>query len=69
MRRHRDPFAVKKKLTTGEREYLYYSLKSLERQGIKDISRMPFPLKIILESLLRQIDRGIGTADDVRRLF
>ncbi len=69
MRRHRDPFAVKKKLTAGEREYLYYSLKSLEQQGIKDISRMPFSLKIILESLLRQIDSGIGTADDVSRLL
>ena len=36
--------------------YNYYQLKALEEAGIGEISRLPFSIRVLLESLLRQYD-------------
>ncbi len=46
----------------------YYSLAKLADQGIGSLDRLPFSIKILLESLLRNVDGFQVTAEDVDRL-
>ncbi|MCX8042833.1 MAG: aconitate hydratase AcnA [Desulfobacterota bacterium] len=55
-------------LRTESGASVYYRLDVLARTGIADIARLPFSIKVLLESLLRHED-GIGvTRDDIIRL-
>ena len=47
--------------------YEYYSLKSLEKQGY-DIQHLPYSIKVLLESVLRQCDGHIITEEHIRNL-
>ncbi|WP_117169568.1 aconitate hydratase AcnA [Paraliobacillus sediminis] len=47
---------AQKKFDLNGKTYNYYQLKSLENAGIGDISRLPFSIRVLLESLLRQYD-------------
>ena len=40
----------------GKKKYLYYSLKEAQKNGLKNINRLPFSLRILLENLLRNED-------------
>jgi aconitate hydratase len=53
------------KLRAGNAEYTYYRLASLQEQGVADISRLPFSIRILLENLLRNEDGKRVTAADV----
>ena len=44
------------KLTTGSKEYNYYSLAEAEKNGLEGISKLPKSLKVLLENLLRYED-------------
>lgn len=55
-------------LKAGRNEYKYYSLKELEKQGHK-ISRLPYSIRIILESLIRNLDGKAVTDQDVINLI
>ena len=44
------------KLTTGNKEYNYYSLAEAEKNGLEGISKLPKSLKVLLENLLRYED-------------
>jgi aconitate hydratase len=46
----------------------FYSLPSLEEQGIGPVSRLPVSLRIVLESLLRNVDGRKVKEEDVRTL-
>jgi aconitate hydratase len=46
----------------------FYSLPSLERNGIANVSHLPFSIKILLESVLRNCDGDAITEDNVMRL-
>jgi len=45
-----------------------YRLEAIERAGLGQISRLPFSLKILLESLLRHCDGRVITDEDVTAL-
>ena len=55
-------------LKAGGKDYKFYSLKELENDGYK-ISRLPYPVRIILESLIRNIDGKTVTESDVENLL
>ncbi|WMT45457.1 MAG: aconitate hydratase AcnA [Cuniculiplasma divulgatum] len=55
-------------LKAGGKEYKFYSLKELEKDGHR-ISRLPYPVRIILESLIRNIDGKTVTESDVENLL
>ncbi|MDR3075475.1 MAG: aconitate hydratase, partial [Candidatus Methanoplasma sp.] len=58
-----------RKLKTDEGEVTVYSLRELEKQGIiKDLGKMPYSIKVIVESMLRNRDGGVITDDDVRAI-
>lgn len=53
-------------IETAEGQITVYSLRELEEKGIiKDLSKMPYSIKVIVESMLRQRDGRIITDEDV----
>mgnify|MGYP002673081193 CR=1 FL=1 len=53
-------------IATEEGEVSYWSLRELEEKGvIKDLSKMPYSIKIIVENMLRRRDGEVVTDDDV----
>lgn len=55
-----------KTLSTAEGDVTVYSLRELESKGIiKDLSKMPYSIKVIVESMLRQRDGKLVTDEDV----
>jgi aconitate hydratase len=68
MRTLKDPFGALAELDIGNGKAHFYSLEALEKQGIGQISRLPFSIKIMLEQALRQCDGFAITEDDVVRL-
>ena len=55
----------RKTLSTAEGDVTIYSLKELEKQGvIKDLSKMPYSIRVLIESLLRQKDGRLITDDE-----
>ncbi len=53
-------------LATEEGEITVFSLKELEQKGvIKDLSKMPYSIKVIVENMLRRRDGEVVTDDDV----
>jgi aconitate hydratase len=59
-------FKARRKLTIGNKTYVYFNLKAAEKNGLKGVSRLPFSLKILLENLLRHEDGRTVTADDIK---
>ena len=55
------------KLLSGKEVY-YYSLKKLEGLGIGKPSRLPFSIRVVLESVLRNVDGKAVTMEDVEAL-
>ncbi len=51
-------FKCKKNIKVGERNFVIYSLKEAENNGLKNISKLPKSLKVILENLLRYEDNS-----------
>ncbi len=62
---YRDDFKTRKSLSTQMGEVFYYDILELERQGIAPVSRLPFSIRVMLESLLRNHDEYKVTRDDV----
>jgi aconitate hydratase len=60
-------FHSRTKLTSGSREYTYYSLPALAAAGF-NLARLPFSLKILLENLLRREDGVNVTAAEICHL-
>ncbi len=54
-----------RELEVRGRHYGYYSLPAAEAAGLKGIAALPFTLKVVLESVLRQHAQGRGSADDI----
>src|SRR5690606_23553511 len=68
MRPNLNSFGARDTLDTGSGEAYYYSLAALQRAGLGDIDRMPFSIKVLLESLLRNEDGYIVSTEDIERL-
>ncbi len=51
-----DPLNTKKTLKVKEHTYSYFSLKQLELDGHTKLSRLPFSIRILLESALRGVN-------------
>ena len=63
-----DTFRSRATLRVAGNSYDYYSLAQAERNGLKNVSSLPFSLKVLLENLLRFEDGRSVTADDARAL-
>jgi aconitate hydratase len=59
-----DSFGVRRTLEVRGREYQYFSLPDLEKQGFSNIGRLPYSLRVLLENLLRnEDDQAVRRAD------
>ena len=64
-----DPFNVLRSFDiTPSKKGFYFSLPELEKQGLGPISRLPFSIRVVLESVLRNCDDRKITKQDVERL-
>lgn len=64
-----DIFNTEKTLKYGKgKSVSYFSLAELEKQGVGQISRLPYSIKILLESVLRNQDGFAFREQDVRLL-
>lgn len=60
-----DTFNTRRTLNVNGKEYDYYSLTAVEEAGLKNISTLPYSLKILLENLLRYEDAVTVTQADI----
>ena len=61
-----DHFGARSTLDTAEGTVTYYRLGRLEEIGAANLQSMPYCTRIILESLLRNMDGNLVTEEDVR---
>jgi aconitate hydratase len=66
--RPKDSFGARATFETGSGPAYYYRLAKLQEDGLADVGRLPFSIKVLLESVLRNENGYDVTADDVRRL-
>lgn len=64
----RDPFHARSILETPEGPLTYYRLSALAEQGISNVDRLPFSIKVLLESALRNNNGFEVTDEDVIKL-
>ncbi|MDP9347575.1 MAG: aconitase family protein, partial [Gemmatimonadota bacterium] len=60
-------FNARSTLRVGDRDYDFFSLRALEKEGI-DVARLPYSLRILLENLLRTEDGVTVTREDIQAL-
>lgn len=63
-----DIFNARTSLRTSHGRYLYYRLARLAETGLTDLEKLPFSIRIMLESLLRQCNEREITSQDVLNL-
>ncbi|MEN1969965.1 aconitate hydratase AcnA [Lentibacillus sp. N15] len=63
-----DTFHAKKQFELNGKTYNYYHLKELEEAGLGNVSRLPFSVRVLLESLLRQHDGRVIKDEHVKGL-
>ena len=63
-----DVFSARRTLETTSGPVTYYDVNSLEEQGVGQVSRLPFSIKVMLESLLRNVNGYDVLEEDVRAL-
>ncbi|MBX3390327.1 MAG: aconitate hydratase AcnA [Phycisphaeraceae bacterium] len=63
-----DPFKSKASLKTKHGTYSYYNLNALKQAGIGHVDKLPYSIRVLLESMLRNLDGFVVTADDVSGL-
>ncbi|MEJ2292036.1 MAG: aconitate hydratase AcnA [Deinococcales bacterium] len=66
--RAKNSFSARDVFDTGSGEATYYRLAKLQEDGLGRIDRLPFSIKVLLESLVRNEDGYTVTADDIRNL-
>ena len=62
-------FVKKSSLRVGEKEYKFVSLQEVAKKIEKDISKLPFSLKILLENLVRNFDGDVVNETHISSLI
>ncbi len=59
---------AKKQFELNGQSYTYYDLQTLEEKGLAKISKLPYSIRVLLESVLRQEDDFVITDDHIKAL-
>ena len=59
---------TKTQFKSGNETAWLYSLRKLEEQGLGNVSKLPFSIKVLLEAVLREVDQYVVTEEDVLKL-
>ena len=62
------PFNAKRTLTANGKTYSYFALEALKQQKVGHVEKLPYSIRVLLESMLRSVDGFVVTADDVTGL-
>ena len=68
MTTHNDEFGARTRLECSGGSGVLYRIQKLEEDGIAEVSRLPYSIKILLEAALRQCDGFEITRKDVERI-
>ena len=63
-----DPFGVRDQFDTGNGNATIYRLSRLQDAGLGQIDQLPFSIRVLLESVLRNCDDFTVSQDDVKNL-
>ncbi len=63
-----DIYKAKSSFTANGKNYHYYRLQALEEAGIGNISKLPYAIKILLESVLRKYDGKVIQQEHIENL-
>lgn len=63
-----DPFSARDTFDTGDGEAGIYRLSKLEELGLTKVEQLPFSIRVLLESCLRNCDGYVVSEDDVKSL-
>ncbi|MGM2998324.1 MULTISPECIES: aconitate hydratase AcnA [unclassified Bacillus cereus group] len=63
-----NPFQSRATFEVDGKTYHYYDLKALENAGVGNVSQLPYSVKVLLESVLRQVDGRVITEEHVTNL-
>ena len=55
-------------LTVGQKQYHYYDLKKLQAQGLADIKRLPYAIRVLVENVLRKLDGTVVKDEDLKAI-
>ncbi|UCD42618.1 MAG: aconitate hydratase AcnA, partial [Chloroflexota bacterium] len=64
----KDCFSATKTIQTSSSSFTIFDLRELEKQGITTLDKLPYSIRIMLESVLRQCNEIGITSDDVLSL-
>ncbi|MED3822532.1 aconitate hydratase AcnA [Priestia flexa] len=64
----KDVFNARSSFTVNGSTYNYYRLQALEEAGLGAVSKLPYSIKVLLESVLRQVDGRVITKEHVENL-
>ena len=64
----KNSFGVKSTLKVGDQTWSYFSLRKLEAQGLANLDKMPFSIRVLLENMLRNEDGYLVTEEDVKKV-
>ncbi len=64
----KNSFDARGKFKVGKQEYEIFRLTKLAEQGLTQITRLPFSIRILLENVLRNEDGHLVTAEDIKNL-
>ncbi len=59
---------AKKQFELNGKTYNYYHLKALEEKGLGNVSRLPYSIRVLLESVLRQYDGHVIKDEHIEKL-
>ncbi|MCA9287722.1 MAG: aconitate hydratase, partial [Phycisphaerales bacterium] len=68
MATRQDPFKARATLKVNGTTYTYFRLAALEEAGLGKVSRLPYSVRVLVESVLRNLDGFVVTGDDVTGL-
>ncbi|WP_343206504.1 aconitate hydratase AcnA [Bacillus sp. B15-48] len=63
-----DVFKARSSFESNGKRYNYYRLAALEEAGVGNVSKLPYSIKVLLESVLRQQDGRVITKEHVENL-
>ena len=63
-----DAYQARTSFEANGKRYYYYSLDALEKAGVGAVSKLPYSIKVLLESVLRQVDGRVITKEHVENL-
>ncbi len=61
-------FSVQSELKVNGKSYQYFRLQGLEENGVGNVSKLPFSIKVLLEAAVRQYDARAITDEHVKQL-